>query len=114
MTLYERMRHEPDQWGIVDCEYSETAREAAWLEAFRDDGDAIPNDTGSNARKPKQRRGDAELEWIALSDAVERRVLQSMDPDVLAAERAELSALAKERDAVLRAQLEGWAKTRNQ
>jgi len=43
-TLYERMRHEPDQWVIVECEYSETASEAAWLEAFRDDGYAILND----------------------------------------------------------------------
>lgn len=112
-TLYERMMHEPNQWVIVECEYSETATEAAWLEAFRNDGYTILNDTGCNARKPKRSRGDAERDWIELNDAAERRVLAAMDPEVLAAEPAEHSTVAKEWDALLKAQWESWHKTRN-
>lgn len=53
--LYEEMRHAPHEWEIVECELSETASEAEWMQKFTDDGFTLLNQTGGNRVQPKRR-----------------------------------------------------------
>lgn len=79
-TLSEALRHEPDGWDILECEYSETASEAEWLERFRADGYELLNDTGANRAKPKQRDTSKEREWRELNANAERALDGHSEP----------------------------------
>lgn len=73
-TLSEALRHEPHAWEILECEYSETASEAEWIEKFRADGYFILNDTGGNRAKPKARDTAKEREWRAMNMSADQRL----------------------------------------
>lgn len=73
-TLYERLRHAPDAFEILECEYSETASEAEWVEKFKREGYTILNDTGANRTKPKARDTSKEREWRALNMEADQRL----------------------------------------
>lgn len=67
-TLYEYMRMDPDGFQIVELEYSETATEAEWLDAYTQDGWTILNDTGANSKQPKKRDVQKERTWRLVNE----------------------------------------------
>jgi hypothetical protein len=60
--LFEELRHAPNEWDILECEFSETASEDEWCQRFLDDGYTLLNETGGNRKPPKRRDTEKEAE----------------------------------------------------
>lgn len=56
--LSEALRHEPLDFDIIECEHSDTASEADWMQRFADDGYELLNTAGGNKKPPAARRTD--------------------------------------------------------
>lgn len=61
-ALFEELRHAPNEWDIIECEFSPTASEAEWCQRFLDDGYTLLNEVGGNRKAPKRRDVKQEAE----------------------------------------------------
>lgn len=61
--LSEALRHDPLGFEIIELEASETCTEAAWLDAYVQDGWTMLNETGANKVQPKRRDKEKERVW---------------------------------------------------
>lgn len=58
-SLAEALRFERDAFEIIECEHSETASEAAWMQRFHDDGYELLNDRPGDKAPPRLNDGPA-------------------------------------------------------
>lgn len=104
--LYEAIRFEPLAFDIMLCEESPTASEAKWTAIFEDEGYALLNQIGGNAKAPKPRDVQQERQTATLLSGATPYVQPVMDPVVAAANREKQAIRAREMAAVIIAGLQ--------
>lgn len=76
--LSEALRHDRDGFEVIECERSETASEAEWMQRFIDDGYELLNERAGDRGVQKRRDTERERE---VRQALEGRLIKSPDYD---------------------------------